>query len=83
MPYSVSSSEVDGSDPLHGFITSLSLTDTTGVGPVEVEPSRDNPFQAYLQDESGERSVRSVDELTRDSNPTASRTTPADSTIST
>ncbi|KAL4781041.1 hypothetical protein BJX76DRAFT_363898 [Aspergillus varians] len=66
MSHSVSRSEVDRSDPLYGFITGLSLTDMIGIGPVEAEPGLDNPFEAYLQEKSGERSVRSLDELARD-----------------
>lgn len=66
MSHSVSPSLVDGSDPLHRLITGLSLTDMIGTDPVEVEPGQDSPFKAYLQEESGERSVWSVDELARD-----------------
>ena len=51
MPHSVhsaSSLEDEPGDPLQGSLAGLSLTDTHEIGKVESEPSRFNPFEAFL-----------------------------------
>ena len=51
MPHSVhsaSSLEDESGDPLQGSLAGLSLTDTHETGEVESEPSRFNPFEAFL-----------------------------------